>query len=168
MSHENVNKNATTAIGEVCANFTRNLGTKHEELLWGVKASRDILTGTVETVNAIAGHKKVAAVKVLAQADNDLVALEVFAKGLQRNTLVYIPHADDWDQDVLLKVMALFGARQSKCMLGFSEPSRLCFGIYMFLVSYQVDAEYNVSRWSLNMSAPIHELASLSWFNTSP
>nr|WP_305009636.1 MULTISPECIES: hypothetical protein [Providencia] len=168
MSHENVNKNATTAIGEVCANFTRNLGTKHEELLWGVKASRDILTGTVETVNAIAGHKKVAAVKVLAQADNDLAALEVFAKGLQRNTLVYIPHADDWDQDVLLKVMALFGARQSKCMLGFSEPSRLCFGIYMFLVSYQVDAEYNVSRWSLNMSAPIHELASLSWFNTSP
>ncbi len=128
----------------------------------GVKASRDILTGTVETVNAIAGHKKVAAVKVLAQADNDLAALEVFAKGLQRNTLVYIPHADDWDQDVLLKVMALFGARQSKCMLGFSEPSRLCFGIYMFLVSYQVDAEYNVSRWSLNMSAPIHELASLS------
>lgn len=162
MSHEIVNTHATTAIGEICANFTRNLGTKHEELLWGIKATRNILTGTVETVNAIANHKKVAAVKVLTQADSDQAALDVFAKGLQRNTLVYIPHADDWDQDVLLKVMSLFGARQSKCMLSFTEPSRLCFGIYMFLVSYQIDAEYKVSRWSLNMSAPIHELASLS------
>ncbi|WP_272570320.1 hypothetical protein [Providencia sp. PROV255] len=162
MSHETVNKNATIAIGEVCANFARNLGTKHEELLWGIKATREILDGTLETVAAMADHKKVAAVKVLAKADSDLSSLEVFAKGLQRNTLVYIPHADEWDQDVLLKVMALFGARESKCMLGFTEPSRLCFGIYMFLVSYQVDAEYKVSRWSLNMSAPIYELAALS------
>ncbi|MEY0604393.1 hypothetical protein, partial [Providencia huaxiensis] len=106
--------------------------------------------------------KKIAAVKLLAATKSDLAALEVFAKGLQRNTLVYIHHADEWDQDVLLKVMALFGARESKCMLGFTEPSRLCFGIYMFLVSYQVDAENKVSRWSLNMSAPIHELASMS------
>lgn len=162
MSHENVNRHATIAISEVCANFTRNLGTKHEELLWGLKATHNVLDGTVETVMTMANHKKVAAVKVLADTNSDLAALEVFAKDLQRNTLVYIPHADEWDQDVLLKVMALFGARESKCMLGFTEPSRLCFGIYMFLVSYQVDAENKVSRWSLNMSAPIHELASMS------
>lgn len=162
MSHENLNKHATIAIGEVCSNFGRNLGTKHEELLWGVKAAREILAGTVETVMAMADRKKVSTVKVLNKPDHDLASLEVFAKGLQRNTLVYIPHADEWDQDVLLKVMALFGARQSKCMLGFSEPSNLCFGIYMFLVSYQVDANYKVSRWSLNMSAPIHALASMS------
>lgn len=162
MSHENVNSLATIAVSEVCNNFTRSLGSKSEGLLWGVKATREVLAGTVEAVNAVESHKKVAAVKVLSQPINDPADLELFAKGLRRNTLVYIPHADDWDQDVLLKVMALFGARQSKCLLGFTEPSRLCFGIYMFLVSYQVDEHYSVSRWSLNMSSPICELAALS------
>lgn len=161
MSHENVNAHATSAISEVCTSFTRNIGSKHEELLWGIKATRQIIDCTIDIVQSMSNHKKVSAVKVLPDAISDIAILEVITKGLQRNTVVYIPHADEWDQNILLKAMALIGARKSKCMLGFTEPSKLCFGVYMFLVIYQVDTESKVSRWALNMSAPIQDFASL-------
>ena len=159
MIQSKINTRETNAFREVCDNFSRNIGTKTEPLLWGVKATPEVIAAGCSALDELRGHKKVSAVKVIETPLTNLEQAQTMAKGLQKDTVIYIPHAEAWDQDFLLKTMAAFGERRCKCFLGFSDFAGLSMGIHTFLVSYQIDSELRISRWAINMSVPIRELS---------
>lgn len=158
MSEIFATKQMSLLIGRAMRNFTKKIGAKDEPLIWGLKANEDVQEGTVSIIEDCVDRKKVYAVKVLREQVPLLDGKSVLLKGISKGTVVFIPNAESWDQDVLLRVAIQSSELGSKALLGFSDPSRLSMGIYQFLVTQQVSDGYELSKWAINMSIPICDI----------
>ncbi|HCL5580963.1 TPA: hypothetical protein N2N40_002390 [Citrobacter freundii] len=158
MSEDIFAKDLSLVVNRLMRNFIKKVGAKDEPLIWGFKANATIQKSAATVLAECIDRKKVRAIKILHEQVSMDGSKSPQLKGLEKGTIVFIPNADSWNQDALLRVAFQSSQSGSKALLGFSDPSRLSMGIYQFLVSQQISDEYELSSWAINMSSPIGEI----------
>ncbi|WP_435322336.1 hypothetical protein [Klebsiella sp. HN106] len=158
MSEAIVNKQVLLVVNRLMRNFIKKIGEKDEPLIWGFKASEALQENTATVLSECIDKKKVCAVKILHEPVHIDGGKSPQLKGLGKGTVVFIPNADTWNQDTLLRVAFQSSEVGSKALLGFSDPSRLSMGIYQFIVTQQVSDDLELSQWAINMSTPIGDV----------
>ncbi|PHM72226.1 hypothetical protein [Xenorhabdus sp. KJ12.1] len=158
MSDIIVDKESLRVVNRLMKNFIKKIGAKDEPLFWGIKANEDIQVCIGKYLSVSVDGKKVQAVKILPEPAPIVGDKTPLLNGLDKRTVVYIPNAENWNQDSLLRVVFQSSASGSKALVGFNDPSRLSLGIYQFLVSQQIDNDWNLSNWAINMSIPIGDI----------
>lgn len=138
--------------------LSKEIGSKNEALIWGLKADSSLREEFKQLLpNSIDGTH-VRTVMVL----NEQVQLDgnvsPTLKVISENTLVYIPHADTWNQDVLLRVCFQASQKSSKALIGFSAPSALSLGILQFLVTQEISEKCELNDWAVNMGIPLRDI----------
>ncbi|EGT5675547.1 hypothetical protein AGJ34_21505 [Cronobacter dublinensis subsp. dublinensis] len=148
----------TDVAEQLLRKFSKKIGTKQEPLIWGVKATPETLFELGSKLPASVDGKKILKTVVLEQQPAIVNDQFPSLKGLNKKTVVFIQNADQWDQEVLLKVSIHVARAGSKALLGFSDVGALSMGIYQFMVSQQISNDGQLSDWAINMSQPIREL----------
>lgn len=138
--------------------FIQKIGQQDEALMWGVKTNPTIQAELVKTIGNHIDGKKAVGVKVLHEQAPMVGNRTPLLKSIMPRHIIFIPNADAWDQDTLIKVA--FQASESGCkaLLGFSEQSRLSMMVYQLLVSQQISDSYELSAWAVNMLIPIGDI----------
>ncbi|TDB45575.1 hypothetical protein [Photorhabdus luminescens] len=138
MSAVKINNHATNPMNQVYNLFASEADTKTEALLWRVKASREILAESASSMKQTMLNKKITNVLALNEFASSVEQVKIQVKRVPKNSVIYVPQADRWDQDLLPKLMAASGQRGSKCFIGFTD-----------------EADFRIS---VNMNVPIKEL----------
>ncbi|HBR1235573.1 TPA: hypothetical protein L9K97_005094 [Klebsiella pneumoniae] len=153
MSELILEKTAVHAFSLMMKKFIEKVGSKDEPLIWGFKANPGIQGELADRIADLIDGKKVVGTKILHEQAPMNGSKTPLLKSIRKQHIVYIPNADLWNQDVLLRVSFQSSESGCKALLGFSDPSRLSMGIYQFLVSQQISDSYNLSGWAVKEGA---------------
>lgn len=158
MSEVVVGEEVLLVVKRLMRNFIKKIGRKDEPLIWGFKAHETIQKQAVAAITDCIDHKKIRAVKILHEQVHMEGDKSPQLRSLKKNTIVFIPNADSWNQDTLLRVAFQASGAGSKALIGFSDPSRMSLGIYQFLVTQCVNDDGELFQWAISMSVPIGDI----------